>query len=86
MAAPTPIPVPIAARVAAIDGTFTLTAEQQAFMALVCQAMSEAANKIVAGLPPTGQFDVGRVIAGIDAMQHSKDVLCMAAVLPAYKP
>ena len=86
MASAAPVPVPIAARAAMINGSFQLSSEQTAFMALVRQSMAEAAEKIVRGLPPQGSYDTGRVIAGLDTMQQAKDVLCAAAILPAYKP
>jgi len=86
MATTTPIQIPLAieARAALINGQFTLSDDQLAFMKLVRERMGQCAADIVNALP-AGQYDVGRVIAGLDAMQQAKDVLCAAAILPAYR-
>lgn len=93
MASSSTIPEAIAARAALINGNFQISDEQKQFMNLVRTALAEAAAKIVNGLPASNaalpqvkQYDVGRIIAGLDAMQASKDILCAAAILPAYRP
>lgn len=62
-----------------IDGMFDLTPEDKTFMNLVRTSLSEATQSIVAGAP--AHCDVGRIIAGIDAIQSAKDVLCAAVIL-----
>lgn len=84
------VPLAIEARVALINGNFELAEPQTRFMGIVRQALSNAANEIKSNLPVDdqgqGQYDVGRIVAGLDSLQASKDILCAAAILPAYKP
>lgn len=73
-----------AARVALINGQFSLEDDQIAFMGRARTILSEAARQIVESLPD--HYDVGRTIAALDMVQNAKDAFCVAAILPQYKP
>ena len=76
-------PPAIAARVALINGQFSLEDDQIAFMGRARTILSEAARQIVESLPD--HYDVGRTIAALDMVQNAKDALlsCHPAAVQA---
>ncbi len=66
-------------RVDFLNGTFDLEDDTKAFMNTARSEMETAARKIYEGRPKN--FDYGRFIAAVDAMQHAKNLFCDSAIL-----
>ena len=64
-----------------INGTFDLESEHKEFTYTVRKEIYAAAEKIRLAAPD--ECDIGRLIAGMDALQHAKDILCTAVILGA---
>ena len=85
---------PVEARVELINGQFDLPPENVNAMKEVRAAISECAKRIKAAadqLPSAGTardgrpslgYDVGRMIAAMDTLQHAKDIACVSFILP----
>ncbi len=69
----------ISLRADMINGQFDISKEETEFMNLVRQIMSHAAKEIQFRAPAT--CDIGRFIAGMDALQVAKNLFCDAAIL-----
>jgi hypothetical protein len=77
------------ARVELINGTFPLPPEVKTAMSDIREAVEQAARCIHAAAKRLPQkdphlygYDVGRLIAAMDALQHAKDIACVAVILP----
>ena len=69
----------VSLRVDMINGHFYLAEEDTKFITLVRETMSLAAREIQTHAPDT--CDIGRIIAGMDALQVAKNLFCDAAIL-----
>ncbi len=69
----------ISLRVDMINGLFELSEEETKFMNFVRDTISKTAEDITKHAPST--CDVGRIIAGVDALQHAKNLFWDATVL-----
>ena len=74
---------PIEARVELVNGMFDLPPESKQAMNVVRQAAETYARALKAATEIPGvKYDTGRVIAALDGIQASKDVACVAFILP----
>jgi hypothetical protein len=80
---------PVEARVELVNGMFDLPQEAKTAMGAVRLAAEQYARAIKAAADAAGKqnYDTGRLIAALDAVQASKDIACVAFILPhASKP
>ncbi len=66
-------------RIDFLNGTFDLEDDTKAFMNMARSEMETAARKIDQGRPK--EFDYGRWVAAVDAMQHAKNLFCDSAII-----
>jgi hypothetical protein len=78
----TPITDPVAQRVALIKGNFDLPPATLDAMREVRAAVQECALRVQAAVEAQPKYDKGRLIASIDQLQHTKNTLCDALILP----
>lgn len=69
----------ISLRVDLINASFELSEEDAGFIAFVGGALFKAADDIRKKAPAT--CDIGRMMAGTDALQRAKNTFCDAAIL-----
>ena len=69
----------ICLRTDVIKGTLELDDETKEFMNYVRDVLHDAATLIKNRAP--AKCDIGRIIAGMDALQHAKNVFCEAALI-----
>lgn len=72
---------PVEARVELVNGMFDLPPEAKQAMNDV-RAAAEVYARALLAVSKTAPHDVGRLIAALDAVQHSKDMACVAYILP----
>ena len=74
----------IDARVAMINGQFDLPDGTSDRFDKIRAAIQHAAKVVSAEVRGAGDgnFDVGRLIAAVDMLQHAKDTACCALILP----
>jgi len=63
-----------------------MTNAQGVFLDAVGTQLHTAALNILATLPPPGQYDMGRVIAALDALLHTAQIFESSVHIAAYKP
>lgn len=69
----------ISVRVDMINGQFDLNDETTKFMKLVREKHSQLAKELQDAAPET--CDVGRFIAALDSLQHTKNLFCDSAII-----
>ena len=77
----------IDARVAVIDGQFDLPEGTRERFTVIRGAIKTAAETVANVIRETGEgnYDVGRLIAALDALQNAKDMACVSLILPHHK-
>jgi hypothetical protein len=78
----TPITDPVAQRVALLNGKFDLPPTTIVAMREIHAAVQECALRVQAIVEVQPKYDKGRLIASIDQLQHTKNMLCDALILP----
>jgi hypothetical protein len=77
-----PITDPVAQRVAMINGDFDLPPATLAAMGEIRAVMQVCARRVQSIVEAQPKHDKGRLIASIDQLQHTKNTLCDALILP----
>lgn len=81
MSAPsTPSQIPaVQVRADMINGQFEVSAETSEYMTLVRKTLADAASILKNAAP--AHTDVGRLIAALDSLQHTKNLFCDAVLI-----
>lgn len=66
-----------------VNGTFDLPDENKEYMAFVRTTIAKAADELLSEDKLPAKFDMGRLIAALDALQHAKNLACDAVILGA---
>jgi len=62
-----------------VDGQFEISEQATKFMAQVREVLGQAATDLSHAAP--AHTDVGRFIAALDALQHTKNLFCDAVII-----